>query len=178
MFLSGIYRFMPLLEAIVHEFHHTELYMLMASREVLGEDEHRLYYSPWREDARTIFGLFHACHVFSQVEEFYSRAARSPAFEDYTEYIAARQLTLCQQLRLGLQQIRKDELPRTGREIYDFMVDQIELRAKEMRFDQNPLPTIIDHLDKWRDSHPELADSVILPVDLQLARANAASERV
>ena len=178
MFLSGIYRFMPLLEAIVHEFHHTELYMLMASREVLWEDEHRLYYSPWREDARTIFGLFHACHVFSQVEEFYSRAAKSPAFEDYTEYIAGRRLTLCQQLRLGLQQIRKDELPQTGREIYDFMVDQIDLRANEMRFYRNPLPTIIDHLDKWRDSHPELADSVILPVDLQLARSNAASERV
>jgi HEXXH motif-containing protein len=177
MFVSEIYRFMPLLEAIVHEFHHTELYMLMASREVLWEDEHRLYYSPWREDARTIFGLFHACHVFSQVEEFYSRAAESVAFEDYREYIAQRRLELCQQLRLGLLQIRRDELPQTGREVFDFMVAQVDLREKEMQFNQNPLPRIIVHLDQWRQRHPELADSIILPVDLQLTRSNAASER-
>ena len=170
---------MPLLEAIVHEFHHSELYMLMASREVLWENKHRLYYSPWREDARTIFGLFHACHVFSQVEAFYSRAGQSPAFEDYREYIATRRLELCQQLRLGLYQIRKDELPQTGREIHDFIMDQIELREKELGFNRNPLPRIIDHLDKWRQRHPELADTIILPVDLQLARSNAAaSERV
>ena len=178
MFLSGIYRFIPLLEAIVHEFHHTELYMLMASREVLWENEKRFYYSPWREDARTIFGLFHACHVFSQVEEFFSRAAESPAFEDYQEHIANRRLELCQQLRLGLHQIRRDELPQTGRDIYDFIVNQLELREKEMRFSQNPLPKIIDHLDEWRQRYPELADSIILPVELQLTRTNAASERV
>jgi len=178
MFLSGIYRFMPLLEAIVHEFHHTELYMLMASQDVLREDEKRLYYSPWREDARTIFGLFHACHVFSQVEEFYSSAEQSPAFEDYREFIAERRFELCQQVRIGLQQMRKDELPETGREIYDFIANQTELREKELRFNQNPLPKIFDHLERWRRKYPELADSVILPEELQLTRANAASERV
>ena len=177
MFLSGTYRFMPMLEAIVHEFHHTELYMLMASREVLRENEKRLYYSPWRDDARTIFGLFHACHVFSQVEAFYARAAHAPAFEDYIEFMAERRFELGQQLRVGLRQIRRDELPDTGREIYDFMVNQVDLREKELRFNQKPLPHIIAHLDKWRQRHPELADSVILPVELQLAHTNAASER-
>lgn len=178
MFVSEIYRFMPLLEAIVHEFHHTELYILMASHEVLREDEKRLYYSPWREDARTIFGLFHACHVFSQVEEFYSRAEHSPAFEDYREFIAERRVELCQQVRIGLQQIRKDELPQTGREIYDFIANQIEVREKELRFTQNPLSKIFEHLDRWRQRYPELADSVVLPEDLQLTHTKAASERI
>lgn len=179
MFLSGVYRFMPLLEAIVHEYHHTELYMLMASREVLRESEKRLYYSPWRDDARTIFGLFHACHVFSQVEEFYSRAERSPVFEDYTEYIAVRRFELLQQLRLGLQQLRRDELAESGREIYDFMVGQVAQHEKETRLlNQNPSPNIVDHLDKWCQRYPELVDSVLLPVDLQLPSRDSASERV
>lgn len=178
MFLSGIYRFLPLLEAIVHEFHHNELYMLMGSQDVLRENEKRQYYSPWRDDARGISGLFHACHVFSQVEEFYSRAVQSPAFEDYTENIAGRRFQLGQQLRLGLRQIRRDELPEIGREIYDFMVNQVERREKELRFNQTPLPQIVAHLDKWRERYPELADLVILPEEMQLFRTNAASERV
>jgi HEXXH motif-containing protein len=168
MFLSGGYRFMPLLEAIVHEYHHTELYIVMATQQVIGEVKPRLYYSPWRDDARPLLGLFHALHVFSQIDEFYGRAEQSTAFADYKDYIAARRVEICRQLRVGLKQIREDELPQIGRDIYGFMAEQLDRREKELgkRYSR-PSPEMITHLTDWCRKHPELVSEVSLPDGFQ-----------
>jgi HEXXH motif-containing protein len=178
MFLSGCYRFMPLLEAIVHEYHHSELNMLMATREVLSEDDDRLYYSPWREDARTLFGLFHAIHVFSQVEAFYARAEQSPAFENYREFISERRTELCLQLRIALRQLRENELPAFGRDIYRFILDQLDRHEREISgFSQAWPQQMIDHLEKWCKTYPELVAEVSMPSGFQIPKEVCISEQ-
>jgi HEXXH motif-containing protein len=178
MFLSGGYRLMPLLETIVHEYHHTELYILMATREVIGEARARLYYSPWRDDARPLLGLFHALHVFSQIDEFYARAEQSPAFEDYRDYIAARRVDIYRQLRVGMQQVREDELPEVGREIYGFIAEQLDRREKEQDKRYSRLsPEMIDHLGKWCRKHPEIVADISLPPGFQVPDGDITNEQ-
>ncbi len=178
MFLSGGYQFMPLLEAVVHEYHHTELYVLMATREVIGEAKERRYYSPWRDDARPLLGLFHAIHVFAEIYEFYGRARHSPAFADYKDYVAARRDEIRRQLRVALQQIRADELPPLGREIYDFISGRLDSGESEPGNRRALLsPDMVTHLEKWCQQYPELIPDIALPSGFQVPDGAFINER-
>ncbi len=169
IFLSGGYKFIPLLEAVVHEFHHSELYMLMATQEIISDSDHRLYYSPWREDARPLHGLFHAVHVFSQVEDFYSRTEGVKSFYDYNEFIRARRIQLCQQLRVGLAQLRQSELPVLGQEICSFISDLVDRHEDEMGVRNSSFSRdVLKHVEQWCIKYPELADDIILPTGRRL----------
>jgi HEXXH motif-containing protein len=58
--------FLKLAEAIVHEYFHNELFLHQESAE-LFDTRDELYYSPWRDDARPLNGLFHGAFVFTAV---------------------------------------------------------------------------------------------------------------
>ncbi len=76
IFLSDAYDDFRLAEAIVHEYHHNELFCLMAGETLFVEDQQELYYSPWRTDPRPLTGLFHAIYVFSNVLTFLELAQK------------------------------------------------------------------------------------------------------
>jgi HEXXH motif-containing protein len=173
MFLSETYKFTPLLEAMVHEFHHAEMYMLMAISEVFGPDIDDLFYSPWRPDARPLHGLFHADHVFSGVADFYSLAEKSEAMSSYLEEIRIRRVQLYYQLRLGLAQIPFERLAPVGKQITEFMWSQLERNAEELGSLDEEWPTeVAEHLKTWTAKYPELAPHVRMP-DESLSKSPA-----
>jgi HEXXH motif-containing protein len=176
MFVSGTYKFLPLLEAIVHEYHHAELFMLMATQDVLGSSLDKLFYSPWRNDARPLHGLFHALHVFSGVADFYSRAENTPSLKAYKEHIASRRIQLCYQLRLGLAQVPKDDLSPLGRSIYEFMKGQLKRHETAIGPLSPELPDeIATHLKNWIKRYPELALELQIPPEVQMPNELSAS---
>ena len=165
MFLSGSYRFLPLCEAIVHEYHHYELYILTATRDVFGEPTDRLFYSPWRTDARPLSGLFHALHVFTAVADFYSRAIKLnlPELEAFQRDIQYRRELLCHQLTIGLAQVPRADLPPLGQKIYDYMEQHLAAQKAELEPALKTQPRqIVTHFDDWSALHPKLVPEVKL----------------
>lgn len=168
MFLSGSYRFLPLCEAIVHEYHHHELYVLMATQDVLGEQTDKRYYSPWRTDARPLSGLFHALHVFTGVSDFYSRVmqARPPELETFEKDIRYRRVLLYHQLRIGLAQVEEAELPPLGRRIYKHIEEELGRLGAELGAHTERMPeAVFTHFGDWSTLYPELVPAVRLPAE-------------
>jgi HEXXH motif-containing protein len=165
MFLSGSYKFLPLCEAIIHEYHHHELYVLMGTQDVLGDETGKLFYSPWRTDARPLTGLFHALHVFTGVADFYSRAASMnlPELEPYEESIRYRRVLLYHQLKIGLAQVPLLQLPPLGRKIYEYMEQELKRQEKELGDKVRAMPKeLLRHFDDWSTLYSELVPEVKL----------------
>jgi HEXXH motif-containing protein len=158
IFLSESYSDVRLVEAIVHEYHHNELHALMDARKLLESREDELYYSPWRDDPRPLYGLFHALHVFTSVVDFYVHALAVDELREHFDTFRTRTLQICWQLRTGLAQIREERLTADGLEIVDSM--RAELRETERAI--GPIPSAMPqyqerHLQQWRGSHAGLA---------------------
>ena len=61
-----------LAEAIVHEYHHIKLNMILEIDPIItGGTEEAVFYSPWRDDPRPLSGLLHAVYAFSGVTRFW-----------------------------------------------------------------------------------------------------------
>ena len=168
MFLSGSYRFLPLCEAIVHEYHHYELYILTSTKNVFGVPTDRLFYSPWRTDARPLSGLFHALHVFTGVADFYSHAMKVnlPELEVFQRDIQCRRELLWHQLTIGLAQVPREDLPPLGQKIYDYMEQHLAVQKAELEPALRTPPTqILKHFDDWSALHPQLVSEVKLPAE-------------
>lgn len=175
MFLSGSYRFLPLCEAIVHEYHHHELYVLLATQNVLGEETGRLFYSPWRTDARPLSGLFHAVHVFTAVADFYSRAVdmNIPELKVFEKDIEYRRMLLCHQLQIGLAQVPRADLPPLGQKIYEYMEGQLARQKAALGPKLIAPPKgLLTHFEDWSALYPELVPEVNLPSEF-LSHSNA-----
>jgi HEXXH motif-containing protein len=65
-------------ESLIHEHSHSVMYGLLREHAMLvsGGFDGDLYYSPWRSDARPLYGLLHAVYVFSRVCEYYALLVR------------------------------------------------------------------------------------------------------
>jgi HEXXH motif-containing protein len=164
IFLSEAYEDIRLVEAIVHEFHHNELHLLMEARLLFEPEPGRLYYSPWRDDPRPLHGLFHALHVFSGVVDFYQHALATASLRAHHDTFRERSVQICWQLRTGLSQVSSAPLTAAGRQIIDSI--HAELRELESALGGLPEtmpPTQQRHLDNWRAQNPALMDSVLVP---------------
>ncbi len=93
IFLSDAYNSLRLAEAMVHEYHHNQLYALMAGEELFDDVDGAILYSPWREDPRPLTGLFHALYVFTNVWNFLQRALENSDFVSVQDEIAGVQAT-------------------------------------------------------------------------------------
>ncbi|OJD55688.1 hypothetical protein CN900_14475 [Bacillus anthracis] len=58
-------------EWIVHEASHIRLNTLMCARPHLSNSMELRYPSPWRDDPRPLYGIYHGCFVHSRVLKFY-----------------------------------------------------------------------------------------------------------
>lgn len=157
IFLSEAYSDIRLVEAMVHEYHHNELYAVMEGTKVIDAGLDELYYSPWRPDARPLYGLFHALHVFSGVVDFYLHALSVDALREHHDTFRDRCVHICWQLKTGLAQIRPERLTAVGMEVIESLHE--ELRSFEKAIGSLPAempPSQQKHLVTWRTEHPNL----------------------
>jgi HEXXH motif-containing protein len=164
MFLSEAYNNFHLAEAIVHEFHHSELYILMVVQETLEQRANELFYSPWRHDPRPLYGLFHALYVFSGVANFYARAETISDLEPHKEQFRQRRLQICHQLRLGLAQVPDNRLAPVGCSIIESIQADLNRHEAALGPLSRELPApLAAHLKSWRAANPDLASRVRMP---------------
>jgi hypothetical protein len=153
VFLSDAYSSIRLAEAIVHEFHHNELYMLMAVEELFEEIRGELFYSPWRDDPRPLSGLIHGLHVFANVKRFLLRALNNLDVEGVAMEIRERCARLTWQIRVGLQQIPIEQIKPSGMCIIDDVRSVIDSEPTEF---SAPPDAVRRHMERWQHDHPEL----------------------
>ncbi|OYE01192.1 aKG-HExxH-type peptide beta-hydroxylase [Nostoc sp. 'Peltigera membranacea cyanobiont' 232] len=164
LFLSEAGTDIDLAEAIVHEFYHTELFILMDTQDVIAEQTGEKFYSPWRNDPRPLYGLFHALYVFSGVANFYIAVEKLFRDAKEVERLRGRRLEVCYQLRLGLAQVPDNRLADIGRTIIQSMKEDLESHEMELGFSSQKLPVQVKaHLNAWCKANPELVSVVQMP---------------
>jgi HEXXH motif-containing protein len=158
IFLSEAYDDLRLVEALVHEYHHNELSLLMEVEPVLAEEPGELFYSPWRDDPRPLYGLVQAIHVFTGVIDFYRHAERAVPLARHQGEFRARRQEICSQLRLGLVQVPDRRLTPLGREIIAGVDQEVADHEAELGLSGVGLPPLLaDHLRAWRRRNATLA---------------------
>jgi HEXXH motif-containing protein len=88
-------------ESLVHEHSHNVMYAMLRAHKLLLNDGLTpiSFYSPWRPDARPVYGIFHAVYVFDRVCEYYSRLLQ----RDPTRVSLATRLSLfSERIRVGV----------------------------------------------------------------------------
>ena len=147
-----------LAEAIVHEYSHNLLNMVILSGEIFEGQVPRedVYYSPWREDPRPIAGVLHAVFVFVNVSELLERV--SQAIPEIS-YLNVRKLDNLIRLRTGLMVLK--EFPFTKPFAVALIADLEQkisrLEAKYADYDySHSLALQKTHLDKWLNANKNL----------------------
>jgi hypothetical protein len=147
-----------LAEAIVHEYSHNLLNMIIMSGEVFDGPipKEEIYYSPWRDDPRHISGVLHAVFVFTNVSELLDRL--SNAYPD-VEYLKIRKIDNLIRLRMGIE-ILKDypfNKPFALVLIADLenKISNLENRYKNYDFTSSQILQR-NHLEKWIENFGDL----------------------
>jgi HEXXH motif-containing protein len=151
IFLSDAYSSLRLAEAMVHEYHHNQLYALMAGEELFDDADGAIRYSPWRDDPRPLTGLFHALYVFTNVWHFLQSALYHAEFAAMHDEIVEECMRLRWQLAIGLRQVPMDRVSPPGRDILD------DVHAVAAGAEGEPPASVMRHLAAWRRSNPALA---------------------
>lgn len=157
IFLSEAYEDLRLAEALVHEFHHNELNVLLQTESIIEPVEGELYYSPWRDDPRPLQGLFHAVYVFSGVIAFLRAVEKAPDLASHRDEVQARRWQIWHQLRVGLAQIPASRLGPVGEQIIAETSQRIEAQRDDFAAAEPPA-SLGQHLRLWAERNPDLAD--------------------
>lgn len=164
VFLSEAYNDMRLAEAIVHEFHHNELYLLQEAETLFDNEYTERLYSPWRPDPRPLDGLMHALHVFSGVADFLARAERSSLSNGNVQSLYGRRLELVRQLRFGLAQVPWERLTAPGESVLRSVEEDVLRHEQDLGPMKGALPPVMmRHLSTWRIENPQLSHNIKVP---------------
>jgi HEXXH motif-containing protein len=159
IFVSDAYNDMKLAEAIVHEFYHIELNLLMEVEDLFIPDPHvePTYYSPWRDDPRPLFGLLHAIYVFSGVLEFLDKVQdKSSLFGLDQSQLTFNRIKIYWQLRVGFKSLPFERLTATG--LHLFQSIQNDLYQRYNHFASTKLPAVIgEHMTRWENQNGVIA---------------------
>ena len=145
-------------EALVHEYSHNILNMIIKSGDIFDGpppmDE--IYYSPWREDARHISGVFHAVFVFTNVSQLLEKLSlKYPK----NHYLTARKLDNLFRLELGIEVLKDFNFSKSLAKIFvKELTEEIDLlRSKYADYDRSVLiESQISHLSNWSLKHANL----------------------
>lgn len=145
-------------ESLIHEHSHNVMYGLLRRYTFLisgGFDGER-HYSPWRPDARPLYGLLHAVYVFSRVCEYYARLIQN------------RTTSVELQSRLALMQARvevgclvldnSNDLTEDGEALVHAIQSHFNrLRGICQQANMREVRTQLSkHLHDWQIAHPDL----------------------
>jgi hypothetical protein len=165
IFISSAYNDFRLAEALVHEYHHNELYLLQETESLFKHND-ELYYSPFREDPRPLNGLFHAVYVFSGVAEFIKNIEDNVIkLSDFKDSLIHRRKEVIRQVRFGLLQIPYNELTILGKEIYDeanSIANLYEIEFGTLTKDNMP-SKLKSHMEEWISTNPDLKKVLVIP---------------
>lgn len=147
-----------LAEAMVHEYSHNVLNMVISSGEVFSGSppKEEIYYSPWRDDSRPISGVFHAVFVFVNVLTLLKKIKNS---DPKNKHLETRILDVYIKLQMGLKvlQAYKFEKPlaieiiknlKTQSSPLNFNFSKTEFKNLKLKQEK--------HLAKWQLKYPEL----------------------
>lgn len=145
-------------EALVHEYSHNILNMIIKSGDIFDGpppmDE--IYYSPWREDARHISGVFHAVFVFTNVSQLLEKLSQKyPS----NHYLMERKLDNLFRLELGIEVLKEFNFSKSLAKIFvKELQEEISLLKKNYAdYDRSILiESQKNHLRKWSQRHPNL----------------------
>jgi HEXXH motif-containing protein len=144
-----------LAEALVHEFSHNLLNMVILGGEIFEGQvpQEEIYYSPWREDPRHISGVLHAVFVFTNVSELLDRL--SEAYPD-NFYLNARKFENFVRLEMGLMVLREFTFQKEfAKAILLDLDNKIQrLKVNYSHFDLRPSKkSQVIHLRRWIENH-------------------------
>jgi HEXXH motif-containing protein len=161
IYLSLALNSVILAEAVVHEFYHSVLHLVMAAENVLDLGLDEKFYSPWRDDPRPLEGLFHAIYVSSGVARFYVAAESVLESGDLWELAQWKRAKLHHQLCTAVSQVPREHLSNTGISILegicaDLSSDREVVPALEMGSQK----ALKQHWEIWRRQNPQLAERI------------------
>jgi HEXXH motif-containing protein len=178
IFVSEAYSIMKLAEAMVHEYHHNELYTLMEVEPVLDEKPGESFYSPWRPDPRPMYGLIHAIHVFLGVLQYLRGGETAPGLEEHAAAFRERRRVVCCQVNLGLLQVDENRLTPAGRDIIASIREEFSEHLTDLGGLPKKLPYTQElHLRTWLAENPGLVHRVRLPGDAASGMPNESQRR-
>jgi HEXXH motif-containing protein len=165
IFLSEACSDLVLAEVILHEFHHNELFAYAETVDLVDHVPSEKYYSPWREDARPLYGLLHGLYVFTGVADFYRALESQSDFKHFAEEFRGRRYELLCQLAVGFQQVPEARLKPAGADLIRSIGNRVENHMGEFPNFMNSMPgKVADHLNRWKQAHADLQLSVVTPL--------------
>ena len=146
---------LQLSEALVHEYSHNLLNMVILAGEIFESQipQEEIYYSPWREDPRPISGVLHAVFVFTNVSELLDRL--SVAFPNDI-YLNTRRYENFIRLEMGLMVLREFSFKK---DFANAILADLESKIQRLRIafslvDLKPYKrTQIIHLKQWIENN-------------------------
>lgn len=169
IFLSAAYEDLRLAEAMVHEFHHNELYLLQESEMLAGVVENDVFYSPFRPDPRPFDGLMHALFVFTGVANFIARAERLPTMTAQARGLRHRRCEVVRQLRIGLTQVPSARLTPIGAELVELVTVDVVRHEEEFGPLRGLLPEpLAVHLSNWKTAHAGARHLIQIPEGVEV----------
>ena len=145
-------------EALVHEYSHNILNMIIKSGDIFDGSPpmDEIYYSPWREDARHISGVFHAVFVFTNVSQLLEKLSQKyPA----NQYLMERKLDNLFRLELGIEVLKEFNFSKSLAKIIvrELQEEITLLKSNYAEYDRSVLiESQKNHLRIWSNNNPTL----------------------
>jgi len=163
VFLSDTPDVVHLSQAIAHEFHHNELYMLMEVEELYDDSQSsRQFYSPWKPEPRPLWALLHALHTFAGIVDLAKRLEAMHLLDPAeSETNRRRRRIFCHRLRIGLAQVPVSQLTRLGTTVVDDIERCLLEQAEELALSHDEMPPEqIAAIEEWCLRYPDLSSTV------------------
>lgn len=147
-----------LAEAIVHEYSHNLLNAIISSGEIFNgkPPSEEIYYSPWREDPRSISGVLHAVFVFANVLELLQRISKQLPTNGH---LKVRKCDIRVKLEKGIQVLNQYNFERP---LVNEIITNVEnkINEKDIALSESDMNYAIqaqtEHLDNSKKNYPDL----------------------
>ena len=146
-----------LAEAIVHEYSHNVLNMVIANGEMFNGNvpEEEIYYSPWRNDPRHISGLLHAVFVFNNVCKLFDKIIN----ESNNEFVHERQVTIIVKLIMGIKVLKEFDFQTNFAK--NFILDlEKDVKGFQLKYSKDEIEHYysiqLKHLEQWISNNHQI----------------------
>jgi hypothetical protein len=159
IFLSVYMEGSFLIESIIHEFSHCELHYVQDTILLTHESsDNKIYYSPWRPDARPLAALIHGIYVFHAIAEFLEKLLKWEQDSIVQAEIRNRIELILNQIIIGIKQVGRDSLTEFSTRLLDKICESSQNILFSERFNLATPPTSInEHKVKWLEENKGLS---------------------
>ena len=116
-----------LADHLIHEFAHNRLFALEGMGGLLEDDASDRYYSPWRDELRSMRGLVHGAYVFVYVFDYWRAVAEEAPRDDIGDRARENAARTVLELRVAISQVRRHaRLTDFGRAVVQHVAARID----------------------------------------------------